>query len=132
MAALLKLYVGDGHTFDRLNRALITLILKTQEAEVVGDYRPIGLVHSFRKLFSKIMVNRLRSRMDELVGKNQSAFIKRRNLHDNFMLVRQLSRKINTRRETGVLLKLDISHLPSDNFMLVQKYPKDRKVLFRL
>jgi hypothetical protein len=109
MAALLKLYVGDGRTFDRLNRALITLIPKKQDAEEVGDYRPISLVHSFGKLFSKIMANRLRPRMDELVSKNQSAFIKRRNLHDNFMLVRQLARKINTRRESGVLLKLDIS-----------------------
>jgi hypothetical protein len=47
--------------------------------------------------------------MEELVIANQSAFIKGRNLHDNFLLVRQLARKINAKKETGVLLKLDIS-----------------------
>jgi hypothetical protein len=47
--------------------------------------------------------------MEELVSANQSAFIIGRNLHDNFMLVRQLTRKINARKEIGVLLKLDIS-----------------------
>jgi hypothetical protein len=47
--------------------------------------------------------------MEELVIANQSAFIKGQNLHDNFMLVRQLARKINAKKETGVLIKLDIS-----------------------
>ncbi|KAM0908829.1 hypothetical protein ACQ4PT_015176 [Festuca glaucescens] len=47
--------------------------------------------------------------MELLVSKSQSAFIKGRQLHDNFVLVRQMARKINTRREAGVLLKLDIS-----------------------
>ncbi|KAM0891589.1 hypothetical protein ACQ4PT_026301 [Festuca glaucescens] len=40
---------------------------------------------------------------------NQSAFIKHRSLHDNFVLVRQVARKINMRRQTGVLLKLDLA-----------------------
>jgi hypothetical protein len=47
--------------------------------------------------------------MDTLVNKNQSAFIKGRNLHDNFLLVRQLARKINRRKESGILLKLDLA-----------------------
>jgi hypothetical protein len=109
MAAILKLYVRDGRTFERLNRALITLIPKKHDAEEVGDYRPISLVHSFAKLFSKLIANHLRPKMETLVSKNQSAFIKGRNLHDNFLLVRQLARKINTRKEPGVLIKLDLA-----------------------
>jgi hypothetical protein len=109
MAALTKLYVGDGRAFTKLNRALITLIPKRADAEEVGDFRPISLVHSFAKLFSKLLANRLRPKMEKLVSCNQSAFIRGRNLHDNFMLVRQLARKINSRREAGILIKLDIS-----------------------
>jgi hypothetical protein len=109
MAAILKLYVGDGRAFGRLNHALITLIPKKQGAEEVGDFRPISLVHSFAKLFSKLIANRLRPKMELLVSQNQSAFIKGRNLHDNFLLVRQLARKINRRKEPGVLLKLDLA-----------------------
>jgi hypothetical protein len=107
MAGLLKLYVGDGRGFQKLNRALITLIPKRSDAEVVGDFRPISLVH--RKLFSKLLANRLRPKMEGLVSANQSAFIKGRNLHDDFILVRQMARRIHVRKETGVLLKLDIS-----------------------
>jgi hypothetical protein len=67
MAGLLKLAVGDGRGFARLNRALVTLIPKRQDALEVGDYRPISLVHSFSKLFSKILANRLRPRLGELI-----------------------------------------------------------------
>jgi hypothetical protein len=109
MAAIHKLYVGDGRGFAKLNRALITLIPKKQDASEVGDFRPISLIHSFAKLFAKLLAVRLRPKMDALISANQSAFIRGRNLHDNFMLVRQLARKINSDREAGVLLKLDIS-----------------------
>jgi hypothetical protein len=37
MAGLLKLGVVDGRGFARLNRAIITLILKKQEAMAIGD-----------------------------------------------------------------------------------------------
>jgi hypothetical protein len=75
----------------------------------VGDYRPISLIHSFAKLFTKLITNRLRSRMSEIVSANQFAFIQGRNLHDHFILVRQLARKIKSRKEPCVLLKLDLT-----------------------
>ena len=47
--------------------------------------------------------------MQDIVTANQSAFICGRHLHDNFLLVRQVARKIHARKEAGVFLKLDIS-----------------------
>jgi hypothetical protein len=79
------------------------------EAAEVGDFRPISLVHSFSKLFSKILANRLRRHLGDVVSTNQSAFMRGRCLHDNFVLVRQVARRINTRRCPGVLLKIDLS-----------------------
>jgi hypothetical protein len=84
LAGIMKLGVGDGRGFARLNRALITLIPKIPEAIETKDFRPISLVHSFAKLFSKLIANRLRSRLGEIVSMNQSAFIKHQSLHDNF------------------------------------------------
>lgn len=109
MAMIMKLYVGDGRGFGKLNRAHIVLIPKKPDAESVGDYRPISLPHSAAKLFAKMLANRARRRMKEIVAANQSAFICGRHLHDNFLLVRQVARKIHARKEAGVFLKLDIS-----------------------
>jgi hypothetical protein len=109
MVVFLKLFVGDGRGFECLNRALLTLIPKKSDAKELGDYRPISLVHSLAKLFSKVLANRVRPHLANLVSPNQSAFIRGRSLHDNFMLVRQVARRINSKRWPGVLLKLDIS-----------------------
>lgn len=109
MAALLKLFVGDDRGFGKLNKAHIVLIPKKADAMEVGDYRPISLPHSFSKLFSKMLANRVRKRMQEIVATNQSAFIKGRNIHDNYLLVRQVARKIHATKQPGLFLKLDIS-----------------------
>jgi hypothetical protein len=109
MAAVLKLAVGDGRGFDKLNRSLITLIPKRGDAVEVGDFRPISLVHSFGKLFSKLVANRLRIKLGDLVSFNQSAFVKGRCLHDNFLLVRQVAWKLQQRKVKGFFLKLDIA-----------------------
>jgi hypothetical protein len=45
MTALLKLFVGDGTGFGRLNQALLTLILKKPDVIAIGDFS-ISLVHS--------------------------------------------------------------------------------------
>ena len=95
IAAIHKLFVGNGRGFGRLNQALITLLPKSPEASTVFDFRPICLVHSMPKIASKLLTARLRPRMGELVQANQSAFIQGRCLHDNFLLVRQMARSLH-------------------------------------
>ena len=67
------------------------MVPKKEGAEQVKDFRPISLVHSFAKLITKTLANRLAPRLGELVSPNQSAFIKGRFIQDNFMLVQQTS-----------------------------------------
>ena len=109
MSILLKLYVGDGPGIRKLNKALIVLIPKKLDAEEVGHFWLISLVHSFAKLFATMLGNQARRCMQEIVGLNQSTFVQGRNLHANFILVRQVVVKIHARKEAALFLKLDIS-----------------------
>ena len=77
MAAVHFLWTGNFRNLQKLNSAYITLILKKTNVVQVKDYRPISLVHSFAKLVTKILANRLAGRLDEMVSSNQSAFIKK-------------------------------------------------------
>jgi hypothetical protein len=79
------------------------------EAQQTRDFRPISLVHSFTKLVTKILANRLASHMDQLVAKNQSDVIKGRFIQDNFMMVQQTTRLLHAQKQPRILLKLDIS-----------------------
>jgi hypothetical protein len=65
-------------------------------------------VHSFTKLVTKILANRLALHMDKLVTKNQSAFIKGWFIQDNVM-VQQTTRFLHAQKQLRILLNLDIS-----------------------
>lgn len=103
--------IQHGHVskFKKLNSAFITLLPKQVDACRVKDFRPISLIHSFAMLVSKILANRLAPLLPSMVSINQSAFIKGRSIHDNFFLVQQMAKCLHARKESHVLLKLDIS-----------------------
>jgi len=92
LAAILTLQQGDDRKLELLNSAYLTLIPKKAEALEAKDYRPICLVHSFAKLVTKMMANRLGPLLDSMVASNQNAFIRGRCIHDNFMLSSKQSR----------------------------------------
>jgi hypothetical protein len=57
----------------------------------------------------KILANRLANKLDNMVSKNRSAFVKERSIKDNFMLVQQTARFLHTQKQPRIMLKLDIS-----------------------
>ena len=65
----------DGRSFYLVNQAYMILLHKKIDAATIGDYRPISLIHSFAKLFTKVLARRLAPHMNGLVMHNQSAFI---------------------------------------------------------
>jgi len=109
MSALSAIHRGHVARFRLLNTAFISLLPKQQDANSVKDFRPISLIHSFAKLVTKIMANRLVPLLPSLVPPNQSAFIRGRNIHDNFLFVQQMAKALHGKKEAHVLLKLDIS-----------------------
>lgn len=55
MAALNQLHRMDGSSLGKVNKAFITLLPKRSDARKLKDFRPISLVHSFVKLFTKVL-----------------------------------------------------------------------------
>ena len=109
MAAVSALWSRKFMNFESLNSAYITLLPKKVGADQPKDFRPISLVHSFAKLITKMLANRLADHLQQMVSPNQSAFIKGRFIQDNFMLVQQTARYLHQQKQPRILLKLDIS-----------------------
>lgn len=109
MNAVNAFWTWDGRSFAHLNGALMILLQKVDQLAVIRDYRPISLMHSFAKLVTKCMANRLAPKLDMLVARNQSAFIKGRSIHDNFRTVRLSCKVMHAKRARCVLLKIDIA-----------------------
>ena len=89
--------IQQGHVFKfrLLNAAFITLLPKKMDAVEVMDFRPISLIHSFAKLVTKLMANRLAPLLPSLISTNQSAFVRGRKIHDNFLLVQQIVKSLH-------------------------------------
>jgi hypothetical protein len=111
LAAVSTVWGRDFRISDFLTQPslIITLLPKHNDAIAAKDFRPISLIHSFTKLVTKVLANRLRCHMEGLVSKAQSAFIKGRFIQDNFMLVQQTTRFLHAKNLPRILLKLDIS-----------------------
>jgi hypothetical protein len=58
-------------------------------------------VHSIAKLITKMLANRLASKLHSMVSPKQSAFIKDRFIQDNFVLVQQTARLLHQQKKTS-------------------------------
>jgi hypothetical protein len=98
MAAFNCFYNLTTSPLSKLNNALLTLLPKKEVAEFPRDFRPISLIHSVAKLFTKVLAGRLSRYIDRLVPQAQSAFIKRQCIQDNFLYVRNLARAYHRKK----------------------------------
>jgi hypothetical protein len=108
LRAIQALEQSSSRHLHLLNSAIMILLPKSPDAAHPRDFRPISLVHFFAKLFTKILALRLRPRMHELVSPCQSAFIKDRVIHDNFVFVKAQTKLFKQKKTPALLLKLDL------------------------
>ena len=68
-------FFSSGILDSRLNSSFIALIPKCPSPSGLNDYRPIYLVGCIYKLVSKVLANRLRLVIKDVIGPNQFAFV---------------------------------------------------------
>jgi hypothetical protein len=109
LAAIQRFCSLNQQNLHLLNQAYIVLVLKKRCPKRITDFRPIILEHSFSKITSKILANRLGPELDTLISSTQTAFIKKRWLHDSFMYVQQVIRELHKKKIPAMFVKMDIS-----------------------
>ncbi|KAL9665795.1 hypothetical protein QQ045_000116 [Rhodiola kirilowii] len=104
--------LNDGYLDTNLNETLIVLIPKVKKVEKVEDLRPISLCNVVMKLIPKVLANRLKEILPDMVSQSQSAFVRGRLITDNILIAHEVTHYIKCRdqKKTGyVSLKLDMS-----------------------
>jgi hypothetical protein len=82
-----KIFFVTGRMPENVNDTAIVLIPKVDQPATLTDFRPISVCTILYKVLAKCMVNRLRPMLGELISLNQSAFVRRRLITDNALVI---------------------------------------------
>ncbi|GJZ26280.1 hypothetical protein Tco_0570533, partial [Tanacetum coccineum] len=86
----IKEFFMSGKLRKEVNHTIIALIPKVPSPTRVNDYRPISCCNVLFKCISKIISNRIKDSLTNLVNINQSAFVPGRRISDNLLLTQEL------------------------------------------
>ena len=79
-------FLNTGHMEPNINFTYIVLIPKIKSPEIFFDYRPISLCNVIYKINSKVLANRLKQILPQLIAPSQSAFIPSCLIIDNVLV----------------------------------------------
>ena len=91
-----------------MNASFLTLIPKKCNAVNIKDFHPISLVGSVYKLLSRVLANRLRVVLDNLIFETQNLFVGGRQILDSVLIANECLDSRLKSRLPGVVCKLDI------------------------
>ncbi|XP_022007438.1 uncharacterized protein LOC110906644 [Helianthus annuus] len=83
-------FFETGKLLRELNHTNIVLIPKIPTPSTVSDYRPIACCNVLYKCISKIIADRIKGALNDIVSINQSAFVPGRRISDNILLTQEL------------------------------------------
>ncbi|KAL9675829.1 hypothetical protein QQ045_004037 [Rhodiola kirilowii] len=81
-----------------MNDTLIVLIPKNKKPKRVEECRPISLCNVIMKIVTKVITNRLKVVMPEIISEAQSAFVPGKLILDNILLAHEVLHYIKSRK----------------------------------
>ncbi|GJT10477.1 hypothetical protein Tco_0857519 [Tanacetum coccineum] len=85
-----KEFFTNGVLLKEFNHTIIALIPKVSTPLRINDYRLISCCNVLFKCISKIISNRMKESLSNLISLNQSAFVPGRRISDNILLTQEL------------------------------------------
>jgi len=94
---LFRSFIGTG----------VYLIPKVDNPQRLNDFRPIVLVGCLYKISAKVLANRLRIVMSNVISDSQSAFVKDRQILDDILIANEVVDEAVKMKKYLLLFKVD-------------------------
>lgn len=108
----IKFFLSSEDMLRLINRTNVALIPKVKTPQYMTQLRPISLCNVLYKIGSKVLANRLKPLLSNIISPHQSAFVPGRLISDNSLVAFEISHFLKQRRRGNLgfcSLKLDMS-----------------------
>ena len=90
-------------------QAVIKLVKKKgRDKRFIKNWRPISLLNVDTKLISKVLAERLKNVLPDIISKNQTAYVNNRFISERGRLINDLLEVCDTLNKKGYLVTIDI------------------------
>ncbi|GJZ69623.1 RNA-directed DNA polymerase, eukaryota [Tanacetum coccineum] len=103
----IKLFEATGYISNGCNPSFVVLIPKKADPLGFSDYRPISLISCVYKVIAKLLSTWLARVIDSIIGPNQSAFVKGRQILDGCLMTNKIIRMVTLEDHKLLLFKVD-------------------------
>lgn len=107
--SLINGFYDRSINIEALNTANIVMIPKREGVVQLKEFRPISIISLVPKIISKLLARRLASFLLALISINQTAFVKGRQISENFVALREVLQHISQAKEKAIFLKIDFA-----------------------
>ncbi|KAF3778438.1 Transposon TX1 uncharacterized protein [Nymphaea thermarum] len=112
----------------KIHRTHLVLVPEKQDAVSITEFRPIAQCNVIYKTISKIMVNRMKGVVGRIVNADQGAFIPRRVIQDQLLLVHELMHSLERSHSPPVVLKLDVTKAYDKHYASFKEWIKKIRI----
>lgn len=94
--------LNSGHVLNKMNFTHILLIPKKKDPQCMADYWPISLSNVVSRIVSKVLANRVKPILPNIISDSQSALIPNRLILDNTSVAYEMLHRLRNRRQGKV------------------------------
>ena len=102
-----EIYKGNTEYSNTQKKAIIKLMYKKGEREIIQNWRPISLLCTDYKIITKTIANRLTPTLHHIIDQDQTCNIPGRNIYSNLQLIRNLIDHVNVKKEKAYIISFD-------------------------
>ena len=102
-----KEILDTGLMTETMRTSIVKLLFKKNDRKRIGNYRPISLLCSDYKILAKIVTERMKKVLTQLIGVEQQGFVEEGDIAGNLLLVKEMIEYCNEEDIEGSMIMMD-------------------------